>query len=64
LDALAKSGLITIVGEVEGENDCCVDIEQIVRDCCKDVGYDSVNKGLDYRSVNIITEIDWKKKGK
>jgi S-adenosylmethionine synthetase len=27
LDALAKSGLITIVGEVECESECCVDIE-------------------------------------
>ena len=42
-----KSNLITILGEIEFSPDKSLDVEQIVRDCCKDIGYDHADKGLD-----------------
>lgn len=33
-------------------------IETIARNCCQAVGYDNIEKGLDYRSVNIINTVE------
>lgn len=54
----AKSGLITVVGSIVLENGCSIDIESIVRFCCKEVGFDHIEKGLDHKLVNIIIEVD------
>jgi S-adenosylmethionine synthetase len=35
-----------------------VDYEQVVRDVCKNVGYDSIDKGLDYRTMEVINRLD------
>ena len=53
-----KSNLITILGEIELNSDKCLDVEQIVRNSCRDVGYDHADKGLDAKQASIITELE------
>ena len=31
---------------------------QVIREALKDIGYDDVNKGLDYRTCNVIVAIE------
>jgi len=45
------------MGDIKYEPSSAIDIEDLARQCCKDVGYDSIDKGLDYRTVNIITNV-------
>ena len=39
------------------ENRELVDAEQIAKDVCRDVGFDSEDKGLDYKTMEIVTRI-------
>lgn len=50
--------MITVLGEIKVIRNTLLDIEQIVRDCCKESGYDHIEKGLDYRTLSVITEIN------
>lgn len=33
-------------------------MEKVVRDAIKEVGYDAVEKGMDYRKASIIVHLD------
>lgn len=57
MEAVAKGDLIVLLGEITMKNREKVDATQIARDVCKDVGYDSIKVGLDYKSVNIVENI-------
>jgi S-adenosylmethionine synthetase len=35
-----------------------VNYEQIVRDACKNIGYDAEDKGLDFKSCNVVIQIE------
>lgn len=35
-----------------------VNYEQIIRGVCRDVGYDSRDKGLDYKSMSVFVVIE------
>jgi len=35
-----------------------VNYEQIARDVCRDVGYDDESKGLDYKSMSILVNVE------
>lgn len=35
-----------------------VSYEQIVRQCIKEVGYDDIAKGMDYKTATIISAVD------
>jgi S-adenosylmethionine synthetase len=48
--------MIMIFGEIS--TTATVNYEQVIRDAIKDIGYDDVAKGLDYRTVNIIVAIE------
>jgi S-adenosylmethionine synthetase len=48
--------MVMVFGEIT--TNAKVDYEQVVRDVCKNIGYDSIEKGLDYRSVEIINRLD------
>ena len=50
--------MMTIVGEIKYSKKVEVDIEQIARSCCKQVGFDHIDKGLDYKSMTVITQVD------
>ena len=58
IEAITKTGLICIVGKIQATNTINIDIEHKARECCKDLGYDNSEKGLDYRNVNIISTVE------
>jgi len=45
-----------IFGEIT--TSATVNYEQVIREALKDIGYDDVNKGLDYRTCNVIVAIE------
>lgn len=55
-ETLLTTGLIHIAGEVSSTHK--VDYADIARNVIKEVGYNSSELGLDYRTVGIITSVD------
>lgn len=55
-DACTKAGMVMILGEVVTK--ASVNFEQVMREAVKAVGYDSEDKGLDWRTVNIIVAVE------
>ena len=56
VETLATRNRIIISGEVTTK--AKIDYKKIIRDVVKDIGYDSKEKGLDYKSLEIETYID------
>jgi len=54
--ACTKTGMVMILGEVITK--ASVNYEQVIREAVKATGYDSDDKGLDWRTVNVIVAID------
>ena len=50
-EVLAGKGQITVAGEVT--SNATVDIEKIVRDAIKEIGYDDSTKDIDYRTCKV-----------
>mmetsp|Transcript_20663 Transcript_20663/g.18306 ORF Transcript_20663/g.18306 Transcript_20663/m.18306 type:complete len:351 (+) Transcript_20663:155-1207(+) len=57
MEAVAKGDMIVLLGEISMNDREKVDATQIARDVCKDVGYDSIDVGLDYKTCKIIENI-------
>jgi S-adenosylmethionine synthetase len=55
-ETATKTGMIMIFGEITTKAD--VNYEQVIRDAIKFIGYDAVEKGLDYKTVNVIVAIE------
>jgi S-adenosylmethionine synthetase len=54
-EAIAKSNMILIAGEITTTAD--IDIEAIVRNKIKEIGYDDEKKGLDYKTCEVIQKV-------
>ena len=48
--------MIMIFGEITTK--AVVNYEAVIRDAIKHIGYDDVEKGLDYKTVNVIVAIE------
>ena len=48
--------MIMLLGEITTKAD--VNYEKVVRDTIQSIGYDAVDKGLDYKTVNVIVAIE------
>jgi S-adenosylmethionine synthetase len=55
-ETCCKNNMVMVFGEITTA--AKVDYEQVVRDVCKNVGYDSIDKGLDYRTMEVINRLD------
>ena len=55
-ETAAKGNMVMILGEISCKQR--VNFEQVIRDAVKEIGYDDWEKGLDYRNMQVIIQID------
>ena len=55
-ESCCKNDLVMVFGEIT--TNAHVDYDKVVRTVCKDVGYDSVEKGLDYQTMHVVNKLD------
>ncbi len=55
-ETMINTGMVVIAGEITTE--AWVDMQQVVRDTIKEIGYNSSEMGFDYASCAVITSID------
>jgi S-adenosylmethionine synthetase len=55
-ETCAKTGLVMVFGEISTK--AKLDYESIVRAAVKDIGYDDVSKGLDYKTMKVNVSIE------
>jgi len=55
METVAKSNMILLAGELTTHS--TINIDQIVRDRIKEIGYDDEKKGLNYKTCDIIQKI-------
>ena len=55
-ESVGKSNLILIAGELSTTAD--INIEQIARDRIKEIGYDSEEKGLNYKTCEVLLKVN------
>jgi S-adenosylmethionine synthetase len=57
VETLAATGLIVVAGQVTAKG-APLDIQEIVREQIREIGYDSSDKGFDYKSCSVLTQLD------
>lgn len=55
-ETMISTGFVTLAGEITTQT--YADMQSIVRNTIKDIGYDSSDKGFDYQSCAVFTSID------
>jgi len=55
-ETITKTGMVMVFGEITTKAN--VDYEAIVRETCKNVGYDDAAKGLDYKTMDVLNKLE------
>lgn len=55
-ETTTKTGMVMIFGEITTKAN--INYENIVRETCKNIGYDAADKGLDYQSMDVLNKLE------